>query len=564
MRSSGMIRTMTLSELEDDGSSGLKTYSEITPSGTTTTITTTTTTYTGSTRITDTTTTTTTTKGPGADCSSSAECNLGPCKVRCCKADTDNYIICKECDEGGFCKADIYEAQCEPGEAYDAATFVSTGNITLACTPCQPGTTQEVTQEAKDTCKPCPSDEVDEYTIAKHVGTCSELATQEMAKLAKLGTTLVDNGSSAVVPLAAGLGGIAFLAIVITVALRVRAHRIKMRPVDFDTLLAEMTASGLIESAEAFEARQAAPATPREIRRSALNFYLKLKLGVDIAKGMEHLASQHIIHRDLAARNVLVATGMIGQVADFGLSRGAVLKSNGNDDDADDADDADGGEANEEPNFKSLVATLSAAGPTVEQRKSEYKRQDSANNVYNDFGFPEGGAANSEGSSDDGDPNAVPDSDAAGASPSSELTNGQIAKAKQDDDDEEGGFGFGAEGAASASANLPAGADGRVFSCPGLRACRGGRSIVCGSILIQSPCLLVLGGVGGAALATVVAAHPLYHLALISFGVAALLYLVTEELLLEAHESHDADHVWWIDLCFFIGFMAAFVVEKLM
>lgn len=74
----------------------------------------------------------------------------------------------------------------------------------------------------------------------------------------------------------------------------------------------------------------------------------------------------------------------------------------------------------------------------------------------------------------------------------------------------------------------------------------------------------MLGGVGGAALATVVAAHPLYHLALISFGVAALLYLVTEELLLEAHESHDADHVWWIDLCFFIGFMAAFVVEKLM
>ena len=44
----------------------------------------------------------------------------------------------------------------------------------------------------------------------------------------------------------------------------------------------------------------------------------KLKLGVDIAKGMQHLAKLHFIHRDLGGRNVLVATGMVAQVADFG------------------------------------------------------------------------------------------------------------------------------------------------------------------------------------------------------------------------------------------------------
>ena len=45
---------------------------------------------------------------------------------------------------------------------------------------------------------------------------------------------------------------------------------------------------------------------------------LKLRLCLDAAKGMQHLVKQRFIHRDLAARNVLVATGMVGKVADFG------------------------------------------------------------------------------------------------------------------------------------------------------------------------------------------------------------------------------------------------------
>ena len=45
---------------------------------------------------------------------------------------------------------------------------------------------------------------------------------------------------------------------------------------------------------------------------------LKLQFALHTAKGMEHLASLRFIHRDLAARNVLIATGMIAKVADFG------------------------------------------------------------------------------------------------------------------------------------------------------------------------------------------------------------------------------------------------------
>jgi len=74
-------------------------------------------------------------------------------------------------------------------------------------------------------------------------------------------------------------------------------------------------------------------------------------------------------------------------------------------------------------------------------------------------------------------------------------------------------------------------------------------------------CILILGCLVGATAAAAVAASPAMHTGLISFGVAALLYLVTEELLLEAH-SEQEDHVWWIDLCFFLGFFLSFIMEK--
>lgn len=43
------------------------------------------------------------------------------------------------------------------------------------------------------------------------------------------------------------------------------------------------------------------------------------------------------------------------------------------------------------------------------------------------------------------------------------------------------------------------------------------------------------------------AAHEPLFVCIISFGVAAMLYLVAEELLLEAHEE-GKDHVWWVDM----------------
>ena len=54
----------------------------------------------------------------------------------------------------------------------------------------------------------------------------------------------------------------------------------------------------------------------------------KLEFCLEVADGMAHLAKHNFVHRDLAARNVLLGTGMVCKVADFGLSRRVQTEDN--------------------------------------------------------------------------------------------------------------------------------------------------------------------------------------------------------------------------------------------
>ncbi len=76
-------------------------------------------------------------------------------------------------------------------------------------------------------------------------------------------------------------------------------------------------------------------------------------------------------------------------------------------------------------------------------------------------------------------------------------------------------------------------------------------------VVIILAILIPIGSVGGASLLQIL--PQAYTTALLSFGVAALLYLVTEELLVEAHEVKDTP---LITASFFIGFLLIIVLEN--
>ncbi|EKX34988.1 hypothetical protein GUITHDRAFT_118828 [Guillardia theta CCMP2712] len=79
--------------------------------------------------------------------------------------------------------------------------------------------------------------------------------------------------------------------------------------------------------------------------------------------------------------------------------------------------------------------------------------------------------------------------------------------------------------------------------------------------VVAGPLFLMCGSCIGGLLANALAANLAALIACTSFGVAALLYMVCEELLVSAHEEGD-EHVWWVDLQVFVGFLLALLLDK--
>jgi serine/threonine protein kinase len=59
-----------------------------------------------------------------------------------------------------------------------------------------------------------------------------------------------------------------------------------------------------------------------------LNFKIKLKILIDISKGMEYIHFKKLIHRDLKLDNVLLTKDGTAKISDFGISRSLTDKTN--------------------------------------------------------------------------------------------------------------------------------------------------------------------------------------------------------------------------------------------
>ena len=79
--------------------------------------------------------------------------------------------------------------------------------------------------------------------------------------------------------------------------------------------------------------------------------------------------------------------------------------------------------------------------------------------------------------------------------------------------------------------------------------------------VLAGPFFLVCGSAFGGLVANSLAANEPALVGCTAFGVAALLYMVCEELLVAAHE--DDDHVWWVDAQLFVGFLMAMLIDKI-
>jgi len=82
--------------------------------------------------------------------------------------------------------------------------------------------------------------------------------------------------------------------------------------------------------------------------------------------------------------------------------------------------------------------------------------------------------------------------------------------------------------------------------------------------IVTPPLLLVAASVLGTTAGDVASQNPLLFVTFVSFGIVALLFLVCNELLIEARQSQNGDNLWYISIHVYLGVFVVLVTDALM
>jgi zinc transporter ZupT len=82
-------------------------------------------------------------------------------------------------------------------------------------------------------------------------------------------------------------------------------------------------------------------------------------------------------------------------------------------------------------------------------------------------------------------------------------------------------------------------------------------------LVLSPPAALCIGSFLGANLASSVTDYPAVFVGFIAFSIVALLFLVTQELLIEAFENTDSEGLWYVNIWLFIGIFIVLISEKI-
>jgi len=81
-------------------------------------------------------------------------------------------------------------------------------------------------------------------------------------------------------------------------------------------------------------------------------------------------------------------------------------------------------------------------------------------------------------------------------------------------------------------------------------------------VVFAGPLVLTLAGVVGSAIGAALEQYPSVFSGFISFSVVALLFLVTQELLIEARENVEGKEIWWINVWLFLGVFIVLITSE--